>query len=115
MKLTPTCIEETFVGRKWLLEDLEAVRSEVVEVVPKAAGKPGGQARLADYLVVLWWSARLVREHRKPLMAAFTAYVETYARDARPPPPGFRTYEAVALEWMLLGLAQTPPPGVTPS
>ena len=64
---------------------------------------------LGDYLAVLVWSAQVLRNN-PAVMPAFAEYVT--ANCGQPVRVPLAEYQGAALEWLLLGLVELPPPGV---
>jgi hypothetical protein len=62
-----------------------------------------------DYLAVLVWGGRVLRDN-PGVCSAFANYVE---RNCKGPVVKLREYEGAALEWLLLGLVELPPAGLT--
>ena len=56
------------------------------------------------------WSGRVLQAN-PGISAAFDSHIRAYAKLAVPEDIG--TYDAAAMEWLLLGLVELPPEGVT--
>lgn len=65
---------------------------------------------LSSYLAVLVWASQLLKANPK-ISRNFEEYVQRHAGGV-PLPTDIEQYEAVAIEWFLLGLVEIPPPGV---
>ncbi len=64
---------------------------------------------LGTYLAVLVWAGAFVRANPQ-LPLCFAAYVQRHAEDTKLP-TDIAEYDAVAMEWFLLGVVEIPPAG----
>lgn len=106
-------MRDLVLSHAWLRRDIEAVRKELRARAPRVAKHRWFNSELGTYLAVLVWAARVMEAHPR-LMPAFWAHLE---RDARKRgvrvPRSARRAQAAAVEWLLLGLVELPPRGVT--
>ncbi|HED53172.1 MAG TPA: hypothetical protein ENJ00_03105 [Phycisphaerales bacterium] len=65
---------------------------------------------LLSYMAVLTWAGGVFRQN-PAITPLFAEYVRGVEHD-RPIDFPLDDYEAAAVEWLLLGLAELPPPGV---
>ena len=96
---------------RWLKRPVRRVRERIGPLLPDAGRSHAGPAcDLLSYLAILRWSADVLRAN--PYITAF--FVDHIRARASTPaidlPLG--TYEAAAVEWLLLGLVELPPQGV---
>lgn len=98
-------------ARRWIRGPILALRDSLGRDVGGVHGAgPGEACDPLSYAAILLWSADLVR--RNPLITArFAGYVRSKAPDAVRGLP-LERYEGAAVEWLLLGLVELPPPGV---
>jgi hypothetical protein len=66
---------------------------------------------LGTYLAIVAWAGTFVRDHPQ-LPVCFADYIQRHAGDAQLP-TAIAEYEAVAMEWFLLGVVEIPPAGWT--
>ena len=100
-------VEGFVFGHHWLRAQLEsmAVARHVGEtVVARESG-------LGQYLKLMALASEFVRSN-PGILPEFARTVRTFARGAAVP-PDIETYEATAVEWCLIGLAEMPPEGVS--
>jgi hypothetical protein len=93
----------------WLWREVVAARQVVEAALPGQRGDPtDATCDLVSYLAILLWAGQIVRDN--PTVPAI------FAQHCRDAPSEFALpfleYEAAGLEWLLLGLAELPPPGV---
>ena len=77
---------------------------------PKLA-EPAETCDLPRYLAILLWSSDVIRDN-PAIIEHFVTYVRNHGGDAGCDLP-LETYEAAAMEWLLLGLTELPPGGVS--
>ncbi|MCL4743321.1 MAG: hypothetical protein KJZ54_14085 [Phycisphaerales bacterium] len=99
------------LSRSWLRQPIAEERGRVERLLPDpSCPKNDLSCELISYLAVLAWSA--VTQRRNPdVTPLFAEYVRAGELDRRIDFP-IDTYEAAAVEWLLLGLAELPPLGV---
>ena len=98
-------------GHSWLAEQVDRRRAALAGRLPRTiAADPLNGTELGRYLAVLAWGARVMRDN-PGIMPAFLGHVRRHTSE--PVPPRVGEYEAAALEWLLLGLVDQPPAGVT--
>jgi hypothetical protein len=93
----------------WVREGWKATRKRV-ETLMDIRVPIGESCDLVSYLAVLRWCAELMRINPE-IMTCFTQHVRAYAECAAMSVT-LESYEAVAIEWLLLGLVELPPAGV---
>jgi hypothetical protein len=97
-------------SRSWLRAPIETERKRLEAVLPGATCSRSESCELLDYLAILSWSARFLRlNHEIPRL--FGEYVRDAAKEDAAS-LALDEYEGAAVEWLLLGLAELPPPGV---
>ena len=72
---------------------------------------PGAACDLLSYLAILRWSADVIRAN-SVIADCFAEHVKQHAGKAANDLP-LAHYEAAAIEWLLLGLTELPPAGVS--
>jgi len=98
-------------GHRWLAEQVDRTRVALASRLPRPiADDPLHETEMGRYLAVLAWGARVMRDNPR-VMPEFVGYVRRHARDAVS--ARVAEYQAAALEWLLLGLVDQPPAGVT--
>lgn len=97
----------------WLWRPIEKIRDRVDRVVKCNSSERDDLAcDVASYVAVLIWCGRLIRTN--PHVAPqFASFLRRHTTEAAHLPTDLETYEAAAAEWLLLGLVELPPPGVT--
>jgi len=99
------------LARLWLRGQIEAERARVIALLEDASCPPTESAcDLLSYLAVLVWASRVVRLNSE-ITPLFTEYVRASGGN-EPVDFPIETYDAAAMEWLLLGLAEVPPAGV---
>lgn len=94
----------------WLREDLQRTRRETDRVVLGGKGTHDDWVcDLPTYFAVLAWTSRLVQENPS-ILREFATYIAQRAGVSIR--PEVLEYEAVAVEWFLLGVVALPPAGV---
>ena len=94
----------------WLWEQVEGVRAELEPVIsPTLKEHQFFKTDLMDYLAVLVWGGRVLRDN-PGVCRAFESHVKHNAKG--PVDLNLHEYEGAALEWLLLGLVEVPPEGV---
>jgi hypothetical protein len=73
--------------------------------------KPDENCDLPCYLAILLWSAEVIRNN-PTIIEHFARYVQKHSTGIAHDLP-LATYEAAAMEWLLLGLVERPPVGVS--
>jgi hypothetical protein len=98
------------LAHRWLRDPIREVRASLADDAPGAVrGDALFETDLGEYLALLVWGGRVL--HANPaIMDAFARHV---AAHCDPAPPDAREHEGAALEWLLLGLVELPPAGVT--
>lgn len=99
------------LSRSWVKPQIESERARLCSLLPDArCADADPSCDLLSYLAVLSWAAALVRAN-DALTQRFAEYVRAAGPhlDIRFP---LDEYDAGAVEWVLLGLAEIPPPGV---
>ena len=71
----------------------------------------GENCDLPCYLAILLWSAEVLRDN-PAIIEHFAGYVQDHSGDVVHDLP-LETYEAAAMDWLLLGLTELPPAGVS--
>lgn len=99
------------LSRSWLKTLVRAEKERLRSFLPSPECPTSESCDLLDYLAVLNWSSRLVRDNPS-IPERFVRYVCAIAGDPVGDLPLIE-YEAAAVEWLLLGLAELPPEGVT--
>ncbi|MCH8151412.1 MAG: hypothetical protein IH830_03450 [Planctomycetes bacterium] len=98
-------------AHRWLKRQIEETRARIESLLPDARCSDAAPAcDLLSYLAVLSWSAHVVKGN-PTIASAFTEHVRAHATDVPIELP-IETYEAAAIEWLLLGLVELPPSGV---
>lgn len=98
-------------SRAWLKGRVDLERNRVGRLLAESSlPYKGGSCDLLSYLAILSWSARLVQDN-PDVTHEFSKYVRMNCGDTPIDFP-IDTYDAVAVEWLLLGLAELPPAGV---
>jgi len=96
-------------GHSWLWEQVLGIRKKVeTRLSGKWADASDSACDPLSYLAILLWAGDLVRQN-PTIPRSFAEYVSQHA-DADGLP--LVEYEAAAVEWLLLGLAELPPGGV---
>lgn len=96
----------------WLRRPIKRTHARIASSIGRAgATYPKGACDLHTYLAILRWGADVVRTNPE-ICPQFVRHVNAH-RDNEPLDIPVETYEAAALEWLLLGLTEVPPPGVT--
>ncbi len=94
----------------WLWGQVQRVRDSLGMAVPEPVRKDRlFKSELGDYLAVLVWGACVLRAN-PGIMQSFAKHVAAHCDSV---PAYVREYEGAALEWLLLGLVELPPAGVT--
>ena len=97
-------------GRSWLKAMINDEKARVQAHLPEATCMASDSCDLLEYLAVLRWSARVLCLNPS-IPQRFERYVCAKAEyNLRALP--LVEYEAAAVEWLLLGLAELPPEGV---
>jgi hypothetical protein len=95
----------------WLWRPIEAVRDALDRSLHGRVKKhPADACDPTSYVAVLLWSGELIQAN-PAVTARFAEYLRRHCRP-HSLPDDLMTYEAVAVEWLLLGLVELPPPGV---
>lgn len=95
------------LDRWWLWETCEPFIETAKELVPQARKSGGTKCDLVDYLGVLIW-AREILANCPDLMDCFREHLVEVVENR---PKGAEEYQALAVEWFLLGLVEIPPVG----
>jgi hypothetical protein len=100
-------------GHAWLSDGVAAARAKIAAELPDVAAHELFAGELGTYLATLVWAGRLLGAH-PGLMPAFVTQLEHDAkRNATRVHAAARQVQAAAVEWLLLGLVELPPAGVT--
>ncbi len=100
-------------GHAWLADGVAAARGEIATKLPGVAAHDLFPGELGTYLATLLWAGRLIGAH-PGLMPAFITQLERYAkRNGTRVHSAARRAQGAAVEWLLLGLVELPPAGVT--
>ena len=93
-------------GHKWLGDSVTAfARGRLgLELVSRP-----DQCGLQWYVCILFWSGQMLRANPE-ILQCFADYVRDKSKDIGRDLP-LESYEAAAMEWLLLGLAELPPAG----
>ncbi len=70
----------------------------------------GANWDLASYVAILLWCGQLVQQN-SIIVSEFGRYLRRHA-GGRDLPADVGSYQAVAVEWFLLGIVEIPPPGI---
>jgi hypothetical protein len=92
----------------YLLEPVDAVRQRLRRILPQADAtwvKDG--CDLLSYLAILRWSGDIIRDNPR-LTGIYLEYLSACC-GGKPCPTDAVSFEAAAVEWMLLGLVEIPP------
>lgn len=96
---------------RWLWQQVERGREELAPKMPTEIQEHRFYSNdFRDYLAVLVWGGRVMRDNPS-LPERFALYVEK--ESGQPAPVNLQAYEGAALEWLLLGLVELPPAGVS--
>src|SRR3990170_732180 len=96
---------------RWLWAQIEHVRGEIDAVLSPAVKEHRYYStELSKYLAVLVWGGQVLRDNPS-VCSAFASYVELQYK--KPVDLNLQEYEGAALEWLLLGLVELPPAGLT--
>jgi hypothetical protein len=100
------------LAHRWLWEPIKAIRERIDRVTGcDQSIRDDSACDSASYVAILVWSGQLLRDnpHMCRLFASFLRHCT--ATEALLP-GDLETYEAAAMEWLLLGLVELPPAGV---
>ncbi|MCC6909441.1 MAG: hypothetical protein IT430_15985 [Phycisphaerales bacterium] len=99
------------LSRSWLRASIELEQNCITSLLkdPKCP-RNDLWCDLLMYLAVLVWASHLMR--RNPEVTRHFAEYVRKCEGVRPIDFPIQTYEAAAVEWLLLGLAEIPPPGI---
>ena len=110
-------VDDAFMWRwvfthQWLKRPIREMRERIQVLLPQTRCPPAsGACDLLSYLSIVRWSADVVRANPE-IGLLFTEHVRGRANGATID-LSLDTYEAAAMEWLLLGLVEMPPEGVT--
>lgn len=92
---------------QWLWRPIELQRQQLAQELDLPCGKRGEACDLMSYMAVLVWGGQMLRQNPH-VGQLFAAGVGNHCpgRVTRLP---LATYEAAALEWLLMGLVELPP------
>jgi hypothetical protein len=97
---------------RWLKRPIEEMRERILTLLPHLHCPNAAPAcDLLSYLAVVRWSADVIRANPN-IAQLFVEHVQASANGAAIDLP-LDTYEAAAMEWLLLGLVELLPQGVT--
>jgi len=100
------------LSHPWIWKQIEPLRRAVDMAVFGSAQKRGDTAcDAASYVAILIWAGDLLRGNPE-IGAAYDRFYRNHCDDQQLP-ADLATYEAAAVEWLLLGLVELPPSGVT--
>lgn len=97
----------------WLWEPIASVRGRT-DLATKCdpSARDDAACDIASYVAVLVWCGELIRDNRH-VTKQFAAFLRRHTTTEAQLPADLETYEAAAVEWLLLGLVELPPAGVT--
>ena len=95
-------------GHRWLRLQMLPTRDRIQRALG-VSGRPQGRCDALTYLAILRWSADLIRTN-PDILAEFANHVRNYATGEID--FALEPLEAVAVEWLLMGLVSLPPAGV---
>lgn len=96
-------------AHRWLWRQILAVREEIAREL-KLELPVGESCDVLSYLAILHWSAEVLRLN-PPVQRLFVEHVRRNSPDSADRLP-LKTYEAAAIEWLLLGVVELPPTGM---
>jgi len=97
------------MGHWWLWDSFERQRMAIdAALSPKPTDHYGASCDLGSYLAMLYWCRGLLAASP----AVMPAFREHLGAEAQCEVGAAGTFEAVAVEWLLLGLVELPPEGV---
>lgn len=94
----------------WIWEQIEPLREVVRRQVAAGEIDAGSNCDLLSYVAILLWGAQVMSAN-PTILAEFTSYI-TRCNTGTALDAEVAEYEAVALEWFLLGAVELPPNGV---
>jgi hypothetical protein len=102
-----TEVEQFVFGHRWLAAQLDS-REAVLDAAGANADK---EPRLSKYLRLLALASEFVKTNPH-IVSEFARTVRAFGVEGEVP-ADIETYEATAVEWCILGLAEMPPQGMT--
>ena len=99
-------------AHSWLREPMLQTRRHLATIIDGDTEKASNRAcDLLSYLAILRWSAEVI-QCNPAITEHFAVYVRSYANEI---PIGIplESYDAAAIEWLLLGIVEIPPAGVS--
>lgn len=100
------------LSHAWLWQEVEDVRRRTDRrIFGKIKRHATKACDLSTYVAILNWAAEVIRLNPS-VLTEFNLYVRRTAGETAIP-PDLAHYEAVAVEWFLLGLVELPPAGVS--
>jgi hypothetical protein len=95
----------------WLWRPIKDTRDLLRSTLPGASERTdNGACDPLSYVAILIWAGQVLRDNPE-IAVHFARYLRAKC-DAAYLPPEPEKFEAVAIEWLLLGLVELPPPGV---
>ena len=99
------------LNHSWINDPIRALKAELR---PRLAGAAGNGGNVGcdplSYISILIWAGGVLREN-PAIASGFASFLRSKC-GSKPLPTDLETYDAVAMEWLLLGLVELPPPGV---
>jgi hypothetical protein len=98
-------------GHRWLRRLMSGTRRRIATLIDGTSETMSdGACDLLSYLAIVRWSAEVV-ESNAAIMECFARHVARHA-EGTPIDVPLDSYDAAAMEWLLLGLVEIPPAGV---
>lgn len=98
----------------WLWEDFEKTRVTTDDILGIRAKRNDASCDVSSYVAFIVWTSNLLQQNAS-IMSAYKAYVRRECARISECDGNMNRLEAVAAEWVLLGLVQLIPEGVTAS
>jgi len=96
----------------WVRAPMAHMRERLRAILPgQHPSQPDRACDLLSYVSILAWCAEVIREN-PTIKTCFAEHVRTHAEGEAEGLP-LEEYEAAAMEWLLLGLVEIPPEGVS--
>ena len=96
---------------QWLWQQINEVRVRLAKELDVQCGPKGEACDLLSYLSILVWGAAIIRANPS-ICSTFAAHVRRHRKKEEVDTLPLETFDAAALEWLLLGLVEIPPAGV---
>lgn len=98
-------------AHKWLWRPVAQQREHVIKHIGTAtATRTYGACDLTSYLAILRWCGEVMRQN-PDIGPCFADHVRRFLHDRSTDLP-LETYDAAAMEWLLLGIVEVPPAGI---